>query len=97
MSRLSSITARPTAGVAFTLKGDCIIPLLLPGFPDPTVDDGTGEPGPAQGDVKDILSITGAANPQTGEKSRAPREGGQLRMVTVTEMGGPGRHLNVFG
>ena len=95
---------RLTAGVvAFTLViiACTVIPLpYVARLPGPTVDV-LGKTQDQQGDLKEILSITGT-NPQTGEEITnpdltAPKEGGQLRMVTVTEMGGPGRRLNVFG
>ena len=95
---------RLTAGVvAFTLViiACTVIPLpYVARLPGPTVDV-LGKTQDQQGGLKEILSITGT-NPQTGEEitnpdPTAPKEGGQLRMVTVTEMGGPGRRLNVFG
>lgn len=51
--------------------------------------------------TEELLSITGT-NPLTGEEIKNPdpstnADSGQLRMVTVSEMGGPGRRLNVYG
>ena len=95
---------RLTAGVvALTLViiACTVIPLpYVARLPGPTVDV-LGKTQDQQGGLIEILSITGT-NPQTGEEitnpdPTAPKEGGQLRMVTVTEMGGPGRRLNVFG
>ena len=74
-------------GLAFDRNAKIPLPYVAR-LPGPTIDV-LGKTQDQQGDLKEILSITGT-NPQTGEEITnpdltAPKEGGQLRMVTVTE------------
>ena len=78
-----------------------VVPLpYVARLPGPTVNI-LGAVATKEGGSEELLSITGT-NPLTGEEGKNPdaasrAEAGQLRMVTVTEMGGPGRRLHVFG